>query len=426
MANIIRPVKGTRDFYPEEMARRNWLYNNIRAVSERFGYQEFEAPILETLELYASKSGEELVREQAFVFNDRSGDTIALRPELTPSLARMIAQREQQLPRPVRWWSFGPFWRYERPQKGRSREFFQWNIDIIGVDAVIADAEIATIGAEFLRQLNLTPDQVVIQINNRKLMETKIAALGIAAEARPGVLRLIDRVDKLKPEAWENYGRDVGLDDAQLAALRALLENRELWRESDELQEFFETVNALGSGDWVEFEPSIVRGLDYYTGTVMEARDRDGEFRAVFGGGRYDNLVSDVGGAGIAATGFAMGDVVMGLVAEKYGVVPQMGGSPATVLVTIFDSERTPAALQVAQELRTGDIRAELYPLPDRLGKQFKYADRQGIPLAVVAGPDELANDQVAIKDLASGEQTTVARAELVAKIKSWREKASD
>ena len=424
MANIIRPVKGTRDFYPEEMARRNWLYTNIRAVSERFGYQEYEAPILEPLELYAAKSGEELVREQSFVFKDRNGDAIALRPELTPSLARMIAQREQQLPRPVRWWSFGPFWRYERPQKGRTREFFQWNIDILGVDAVLADAEIATIGAQFLRQLGLTPDQVVIQINNRKLMDTKIAALGIAAEARPGVLRLIDRVNKLKPDAWENYGRDVGLDDAQIIAVRNLLENRELWRESDELQEFFETVAALGSRDWIEFEPTIVRGLDYYTGTVMEARDRDGEFRSVFGGGRYDSLVSDVGGAGIAATGFAMGDVVMGLVAEKYGVVPQMGGSPATVLVTVFDAERTSAALQVAQELRTGGIRAELYPLPDRLGKQFKYADRQAIPLAVVAGPDELANDQVAMKDLASGEQTIVARADLVAKINAWLEKA--
>ncbi len=424
MANIIRPVKGTRDFYPEEMARRNWLYNNIRTVSECFGYQEYEAPILEPLELYAAKSGEELVREQSFVFKDRNGDAIALRPELTPSLARMIAQREQQLTRPVRWWSFGPFWRYERPQKGRTREFFQWNIDILGVDSVLADAEIATIGAQFLRQLGLTPDQVVIQINNRKLMDTKIAALGIATEARQGVLRLIDRVDKMKPEAWENYGREVGLDDAQIIAVRDLLENRELWRESDELQEFFETVTTLGSSDWIEFEPTIVRGLDYYTGTVMEARDRDGEFRAIFGGGRYDSLVSDVGGAGIAATGFAMGDVVMGLVAEKYGVVPKMGGSPATVLVTVFDTERTPAALQVAQELRTGGIRAELYPLPDRLGKQFKYADRQSIPLAVVAGPDELANDQVAIKDLASGEQTIVARADLVAKIIAWLEKA--
>lgn len=411
MTNIIRPVKGTRDFYPPEMARRTWLYDNIRAVSERFGFQEYEAPILETLELYAAKSGEELVKEQAFVFEDRGGDLIALRPELTPSLARMIAQREQQLTRPVRWWSFGPFWRYERPQKGRSREFFQWNIDILGVTSVIADAEIAAIGAEFFRAIGLTPDQVFIQVNNRKLMDEKIAGLGVPPEGRPAVLRLIDRRDKLKPDAWDSYGREQGLSDDQIAQLRALLANRELWRESDDLVEFFDTTAAMGVREWFEYEPSIVRGLDYYTGIVMEARDRDGEFRAIFGGGRYDSLVSDVGGGDMAATGFAMGDVVVGLVAEKYGVVPELVTSPATVLVTVFDAERTNAALVLASELRAQGVRVEVYPAADKLGKQFKYADRQGIPLAVVIGPDELAAGTVAVKDLASGEQVTLAHA---------------
>ena len=332
MTNIIRPVKGTRDFYPPEMARRRWLYDNIRAVSERFGFQEYEAPILETLELYAAKSGEELVKEQAFVFEDRGGDLIVFRPELTSSVARMIAQREHPLTAPVSRVRLGPWWRYERPQKGRSREFFQWNIDILGVTSVIADAEIAAIGAEFFRSIGLTPDQVFIQVNNRKLMDEKIAGLGVPPEGRPAVLRLIDRRDKLKPEAWDSYGREQGLSDDQIAQLRALLANRELWRESDDLVDFFDTTAAMGVREWFEYEPSIVRGLDYYTGFVMEARDRDGEFRAIFGGGRYDMLVYNVSGGDRAAVGFAMGAGFVGLVAEHKGDVPGFATSAATVL----------------------------------------------------------------------------------------------
>ncbi len=181
MKPTIRPVKGTRDFYPEEMAFRTWLYGQMKAVSQKFGYQEYEAPILESLELYAAKSGEELVKEQSFVFPDRGGDTIALRPELTPSLARMVAQKQRELPKPIRWWSFGPFWRYERPQKGRTREFFQWNIDLIGVNSPYADAELVAIGAEFFKSVGLSAQQIVIKVNDRKLMKEQIAPLGVAA-----------------------------------------------------------------------------------------------------------------------------------------------------------------------------------------------------------------------------------------------------
>ncbi|HFD38699.1 MAG TPA: histidine--tRNA ligase, partial [Anaerolineae bacterium] len=173
----IPAVKGTRDFYPEEMAFRSWLYARVRETSRRFGYQEYEAPILERLELYAAKSGEELVKEQSFVLTDRSGDALVMRPELTPSLARMIAQRQAQLIRPVRWFSFGPFWRYERPQRGRSREFFQWNIDLLGAETPAADGEIVAIGATFLQNVGLTAQEVAIHINSRRLMERKLAEI---------------------------------------------------------------------------------------------------------------------------------------------------------------------------------------------------------------------------------------------------------
>jgi histidyl-tRNA synthetase len=179
MKSIIQPVKGTRDFYPEQMAIRTWLYNTARSVAESFGYQEYEAPILESLDLYAAKSGEELVKEQSYVFKDRGGSEIALRPELTPSLARMIAQKQDQLTFPVRWWSFGPFWRYEQPQKGRSREFFQWNIDLLGVDSPEADAELIAVAATFLRSVGLTPERAAIYVNDRRLINSQFESLGI-------------------------------------------------------------------------------------------------------------------------------------------------------------------------------------------------------------------------------------------------------
>ncbi|HEX7541069.1 MAG TPA: ATP phosphoribosyltransferase regulatory subunit, partial [Anaerolineales bacterium] len=203
MKKIIPSVKGTRDFYPEQMAMRTWLYNTVRGVSESFGYQEWDAPFLETLDLYAAKSGEELVKKQSYVFTDRGGDEVTLRPELTPSLARMIAARQNELVFLARWWSFGPFWRYERPGRGRSREFFQWNIDLLGVNSPEADAELVAIAAAFLKAVGLTPAQARICVNNRLFMDAEFDALGIPPEKKADVSGLVDRREKMEPEPWE-------------------------------------------------------------------------------------------------------------------------------------------------------------------------------------------------------------------------------
>jgi len=256
---LIQAVKGTRDFYPEQMALRTWLYNKIRAVSERFGYQEYEGPILECIALYAAKSGEELVKEQSFVLTDRGGDELTLRPELTPTLARMVAQKQNVLPKPIRWWSFGPFWRYERPQKGRTREFFQWNIDIIGSNSIQADAEIAAISAEFFRSVGLGPDIVRIQVNNRRLMDAQLRAIGVSGELVSAVFKVIDKREKMNDKTWTEYAASVGLSQAQIEALRAMLGNRELWKQSDELVAFFESLADLGVDDYFDFEPSVIR-----------------------------------------------------------------------------------------------------------------------------------------------------------------------
>jgi len=414
MKNIIKSVKGTRDFYPEEMAKRQWLIEKIRQTSELFGYEAYDGPCLETIELYAAKSGEELVKEQAFVFPDRSGELIALRPELTPTLARMVAAQQNALTFPLRWWSFGPFWRYERPQKGRSREFFQWNIDLIGVEGVEADAELITVAATFFRNLGLRPDQVQILVNNRKLMEAELNRIGISVEIQPALLRLIDRIDKQPAEVWDENVLMLGLLPDQLSSLKALLANKDLWQQSEELQALFKQLEALGMAEFVAYDPKIIRGLDYYTGTVFEAHDTTGEFRAILGGGHYANLVEDVGGKPLPGVGFAMGDVVIMLLLEALSLIPEQKRAGKGVLMTVFDAAHLEIAMRTAASLRDEGVQVILYPESDKLAKQLKYADRIGVRCALVIGPDEAEAGQVMVKDLVSRQQESVPQAELV------------
>ncbi|MCL4561748.1 MAG: histidine--tRNA ligase [Chloroflexi bacterium] len=413
MKTLIPSIKGTRDFYPEDMARRNWLYEKIRQVSLAYGYQEYDGPFLEKIDLYAAKSGEELVKEQAFVFPDRGGDLITLRPELTPSLARMVSQRQGRLVFPLRWWSFGPFWRYERPQKGRTREFFQWNIDLIGPNSPEADAELVAIAAGFFEATGLTPDRVAIRVNNRKLMETQIQSLGIQVAKRQDVFHLIDRRDKMDPQAWEAYARERGLENSQVRGILNLLADSNLWQQSAEMQRFFAALDALGASSYVHFDPAVIRGLDYYTATVFEAYERAAGGRAILGGGRYDNLVSDVGGAPVSAVGFAMGDVMISIVLAELGLLQEGIGSGARVLVTVFDETRLAAAYLLASDLRRAGVNTACYPEAVRLEKQLKYADRMGMRWVLISGPDEEARGLVTVKDLKEHTQIQLGYSDL-------------
>jgi histidyl-tRNA synthetase len=416
--STIQPVRGTRDFYPEDMSYRQWLYGKIRSVSEGFGYQEYDGPFLERLELYAAKSGDELVKEQSYVFPDRSGEMITLRPELTLSLARMVAQKGKALLLPLRWWSFGPFWRYERTQKGRSREFFQWNIDLIGVDTPQADAEMVAIAASLFREVGLSPDQIRLKLNNRQLAEERLKQLGIGPEQRDLAFHFIDRREKMAENDWRQYILENGMNATQYDALVGYLADSDAWQASPDLAECIRACETLGVRDYVEYDPSVIRGLDYYTGTVYEARDALGHHRSILGGGRYDNLVADVGGDRIPGTGFAMGDVVFSLVLEENGVRPELQLNPSDVFVTTFNEDTATASLELSAELRRAGFSVEWYPEPVRMARQFKYADRQGIPVAVVLGPDEIEHGEVAIKDLRSGGQQSVAHAETVESIR--------
>lgn len=418
MSSIIKSIKGTRDYYPDQMAVRTFLYQTARKVSESFGYQEIDGPFLEPIELYAAKSGEELVKEQSFVFEDRSGDWITLRPELTPSIARMVAQRQKQMIYPLRWWSWGPFWRYEQPQKGRTREFFQWNIDLIGIDTPEADAEMVAVAASFLQEASLSSSQVKILINNRQLMELKLSEIGIRIENRQNIFKLIDRRDKMSPKNWDAYALEIGLNPIQISHILKLLNNYDLWQESNDLIRFFEVIESLGVADYVRFDPHVIRGLDYYTGTVFEVWDQDREFRAILGGGRYDSLVEAVGGDPLPAVGFAMGDLVISLVLEYYKCLSiDEKGPVAPVLVTVFNEETLLDSFRIATTLRGQGFDVVCYPSTAKLSKQFRFGDKMGNKVAVIIGPDEIENGEVSIKDLQTGFQGTYPEQELQARI---------
>jgi histidyl-tRNA synthetase len=419
MSSKIQTVKGTREFYPEQMFLRNYLYEKVRRASQMFGYQEWDGPFIETIDLYAAKSGEELVKKQSFVFQDRGGDLVTLRPELTPSLARMIAAKQGELTFPLRWWSFGPFWRYEQPQKGRSREFFQWNVDLLGVDTPEADAEMIAIAATFLRSVGLSPERALIYVNNRRLMNSQFDALDIPAEIRVEVSSLLDRRAKMKSEAWDANAVEIGLNEKQLNGLKALLADYELWRKSDELTRVFAALEAMGVREYVKFEPSIMRGLLYYTGTVFEAFDVTGSVRrSILGGGRYDNLLADVGGDPLPATGFAMGDVVIGIILQEADLLPNFDPTPAQVLVTVFNDQLQTESYALASELRKAALNVIVYPEIAKLPKQFKYADKMKVKVALVLGPDEAEKGLVVVKNLSNGEQVQVARAAVVESVK--------
>ncbi len=305
------------------------------------------------------------------------------------------------------------------PQKGRTREFFQWNVDLLGVDSPEADAEMIAIAATFLRLVGLTPEQAVILVNDRRLINSQLASLDVPLDKRVDVLGLIDRRAKMDPAKWDAYALEIGLSQSQLDALKAVLGDLDLWNTSPELTRLFTALEVLGVKEYAKFDPNITRGLLYYTGTVFEAFDVSGSVRrAILGGGRYDNLLADVGGDSLPATGFAMGDVVIGIILQEAGLLPGFDPTPASVMVTVFDESLMLKSYALASELRRAGLNVMVYPEPAKLPKQFKYADKMKMKVAVTVGPDEAEKGQVAVKNLSNGEQVIVPREAAVVTIR--------
>ena len=410
-------VKGTRDFYPSDWAFQKWLFAKMREISERFGYQEYEGPILEPLALYEAKSGEELVKKQTFILTDRGGKKLALRPELTPSLARMVAQKQEELVKPIRWYSIGRRWRYEKPQRGRTREFYQWDIDLIGPENPEADAEIIALACEFLKSVGLTPKEVKIKVNNRRLMDFKLSLIGIPKKKVGEVFAAIDKRPKMNQGDWKKYLSEIGLDELQIKDLTGILADFDFSDESEELIQIFSTLKDLGVKKYVEFDPNIVRGLDYYTGTVFETIDTQGKFRSILGGGRYDNLVEVVGGKKLPGVGFACGDVVLKEVLKEYNKLPKLKVKTARVLVTVFDESLYRNSLKVTCQLRKMGIDTEIYLEPAKLDKQLRYANRKSIPFIIIIGPEEVERKSAVLKNMKTGVQRTLSVEKIIEEI---------
>lgn len=413
MSQKIQPPKGTRDFYPADMAIQNHIFGAWRRVCARFGFQEYEGPSFEHLELYTGKSGDEIVG-QLYNFVDKGGRDIALRPEMTPTLARLANQLGRNLRKPARWFSLPRLWRYEKQQRGRLREFFQLNMDILGSDHVAADAELIAAACRICEELGLKSGDVVARISSRRLISTLLDELGCTD--KPPVYLALDRREKLPREDFVKGLSEAGLTTEGIAKLDALFEAKSLGEvtgivSSDdakaalgELETLFQLLNAHGVGDWCKFDPTVVRGLAYYTGVVYELFDAGRSLRAIAGGGRYDDLLQKLGGERLPAVGFGMGDVVIAELLKDKGLLPTGIPGPDLWLVSVDGDEIRLAA--IAAKLRAAGKEVGFAFGGGKLGKQMQAAQENGAKTAVFVGSDRVAADQVEVKDLATGEQT--------------------
>jgi histidyl-tRNA synthetase len=401
------PPRGMRDFYPEDLALRDRIFAAWTEASTKHGFQHFEPPVVETFELLARKAGEE-VAQQIYHFEDKSQRQLALRPEVTPSLVRMVSARGQQIVFPAKWWTIGQCFRYERMTRGRKREHFQWNLDIIGEPSVMAEAWVLACATHALRALGLGPGEVRIHVNNRQVVAHLLSEVGVPADRHVDVFMVLDKKDKLPPETLTEMLVENGLS-AQSAAevLEQLGGPPPKSPAAEDVERLLELACAMGFGDYLRFDSGIVRGLSYYTGTVFEAFDTQRKFRAIFGGGRYDNLFGDLTGVSRPAVGMGFGDVVIGeILAELKGWTPP---DPCVdVCVGMFESGLSRDAARVAAALVTAGIQTDLSFSAGKPAKFFAYAHRRGARFTVFLAPRELQQGGAVVKDMASGEQSIV------------------
>ena len=418
-------LPGFRDFPPEDLTLRSLIFEAWRRVSRRYGLLEYDGPPLEPLDLYVEKSGEEIVG-QLYNFVDKGDREVALRPEMTPSLARILGDRSRGMSKPIRWFSIPQLFRYERQQRGRLKEHFQWNVDVIGESGVAADVEVVAVGIDGLRDLGLTSADFSARVSDRRLLTALLGAAGVSQQQLPGTFALVDKLERQPRDKSHAQLTDrVGLDPSAADAVLGLVDDPGLEAITDRfgarddvgaalepLREYVASLDAMGLSDFVEFDVTIVRGLAYYTGIVFELFDRKDELRAICGGGRYDRLLELVGGEPLPAVGFGMGDVVLGELLSDRGLVPEYGHSVDYFLVLISEEHR-PAALQIAHRLRDSG-KTVVYPLSARgVGKQMKAAAKEGAKEVLIVGPDELARGCVVARDMASGEEREVRLSEL-------------
>jgi len=416
----IQAVKGTRDFYPEDMVNRNFIADLWKQVSLRNGFVEYDGPIFEYLAMYQQKSGDEIA-SQLFAFEDRGGRMLAIRPEITPTLARMVNQRINALPRPIKWFSVPRLCRAERPQKGRLREFFQWNIDIIGVDDCLADAEIIFCAADFLLAAGLSAKDFTVGVSSRRLLAAMLEYFGIETERLNVVYAVLDKKRKIPQEAFEKMLEEAVADSARRQKIIALMNIESLEnlkdiagtdenanKAIDELKQLFKYLDVMGIADLCRFDITIVRGLAYYTGIVFEIYDKGGELRAICGGGRYDNLLADFGGQKISATGCGMGDCVLEIILEEKGIFKNLSNANGIDYFVAFAEDSLQSeVLKLTAKLRRAGFKTDFSYKGGSLGKQLKQASALNAAKCVIIG-QEYKSGQLVVKNMADGSQQNI------------------
>jgi histidyl-tRNA synthetase len=416
-------IKGFRDFYPEEMAARRAVIDTIEDAAAGYGYREIGTPALEPTEMYADKSGEEIV-EELYSFTDQGGRDVALTPELTPTVARMVVAKQQELSKPIKWFSTRPFWRYEEPQQGRFREFYQTNVDVFGTDDPAADAEVLAVAADALTGLGLTSEDFEFRVSHRDILGGLLEAFDADVDTRAAI-RAVDKREKVDPAEYHDLLVRAGLSDSQAAEFDDLLDTAE--DDLDDLVAFAGTDRVaaavgnladvldvaadFGVREYCTLSLETARGLDYYTGVVFECFDSTGEVsRSVFGGGRYDDLIEGFGGQPTPAVGFATGYATLSLLCQRAGVWPDEALTTDYYVLQVGDTRAV--AADIARQLRERGHVVESDLAGRGFGSQLSYADSIGAETVVVVGEQDLADDAVTVKDMESGDQTQVPLAE--------------
>lgn len=412
----LKPVTGAKDYFPEDKIILNWMFSKWIEVCEKYGYQDFDAPLLEHADLWKVKSGEE-IPEQMYAFQDKGGRLLAIRPELTPSLARMVAMKQKELGKPIKWYSIARCWRYERPQAGRNREFFQLNIDCLGSDSLMCDAEIIATGIDIMRNLGLTEKDFFVRLGNRNLIQSLLENAGV--KDLKAVSRMIDKKSKLKEGDFELTLKDLGLTEKQINRINEILEINDLSKIKDNdldekgkkgLKDFMSLIhylNAMGLGKFVKVDFSIMRGFDYYTSTVFEVFDASGEFRALLGGGRYDNLVTDFGGEKCPGVGYGMSESSLWLLLKKKGLLPALK-LEVDYYVVYMNDNCLEYAYKVAARLRK-NFKVGFDVMGNDYKKQLKEATRMGAKNLVFVGDEEVKSKKLKVKNTSTGKDEIVS-----------------
>ena len=417
----LQPVKGTRDFFPDEMRLRNWLFEVWRNVSVQAGFEEYDTCVLEHEELYIRKAGDE-ISKQLYSFEDKGGRRLSLRPEMTPSLARLVLQHKKSLSFPIKWFSMPQCFRYERMTKGRRREHFQWNADIIGQAEIVAEAEILMLLISACELMGLSAKEIRVFINDRRILNSILSQISVPQEMHSEVLVIMDKRDKISIEALSKLLQDIGMSTTQVDQLNEYLLKSDLielkkdlndTQGIDELQNLMDMMETAGFSDYLQFDISIVRGLSYYTGAVFEVNSPAKQHRAICGGGRYDSLLSTYGGEIVPAVGFGFGDVVVLDVLKDLERFPEL---PRKLDYTIipFAREQVGTALNIAALLRRQGSTVDCNFSMKKMKKTLQQAGESGAAKAILLFPDELSENKVVIRDLRLHEQNPIKITDLL------------